>query len=128
MSREGVPGAKSRGAVDEYKVKNGDTGCEIGNEGGDVGAWDGVCRVFVAPKTREEAVTARVSGCVLDEIGALGSVLPVVAVVHRDGEGTAGLNEVLTDIRDSSKFTNERGIRWCADADNVFDMGEGGNP
>jgi hypothetical protein len=128
MSREGVPGAKGRGAVDEDKVKSVDMGCEIGNERGDVGAWNGVYRVFVAPKTGQEAVTARVGGGVLDEIGALGSVLPFVAVVHRDGEGTEGLNEVLTDIRDSSKFTNERGIRWCADADNVFDMGEGGNP
>jgi hypothetical protein len=128
MSREGVPGAKGRGAVDEDKMKSGNTGCEIGNNGGDVSAWDGVYRVFVPPKTREEAVTVRVGGGVLDEIGALGSVLPFVAVVHRDGEGAASLNEVLTDVRDSSKFTNEGGIRWCADANNVFDMGEGGDP
>jgi hypothetical protein len=52
MSREGVPGAKGRGAVDEDKMKSGDTdtGCEIGNEGGDVGAWNGVYRIFVAQK------------------------------------------------------------------------------
>jgi hypothetical protein len=128
MSRKGVPQPKGRGTVDEYKVNSGDTGCEIGNERGDVGAWDGVYGVFVAPKTREEAATARVSGGILDEIGALGGVLPVVAVIHRDGEGTAGLDEVPTDVRNSSKFTNEGGIRCCADADNVFDMGEGGDP
>jgi hypothetical protein len=58
----------------------------------------------------------------------LGGILPVVAVVHRDGEGTAGLDEMPTDIRDSCKFTNEGHIGWCADLDNVFDMGEGDNP
>ncbi|KAJ7882465.1 hypothetical protein B0H13DRAFT_2539370 [Mycena leptocephala] len=104
-SREGVPGAKGRGAVDEDKVKSSDAGYEIGNEGGDVSAWDGVYRVFIAPKTGQEAVTARVGGGVLDKIGALGGVFPVVAVVHRDSEGTAGLDEVLPDVRDSSKST-----------------------
>lgn len=48
-------------------------------------------------------------------------------MVHRDGEGTAGLGEVPTDVWDPSEFTYE-GFIGAADVDNVFDVGVGGDP
>jgi hypothetical protein len=49
-------------------------------------------------------------------------------VVHRDGEGAAGFEEVPTDVRDPTELTYEGGIIGSADVDNVLDLGEGGDP
>ncbi|KAJ7457478.1 hypothetical protein FB451DRAFT_594900 [Mycena latifolia] len=125
--RRRVPRGIGRGAVDEDKVKGGDTGCEVADDGGDALAWDSEPLSFVATETGEELVTVRIGGGVLDEFCALGGVLPLIAVVHRDGEGAAGLGEVLMDVRDPSESAYEGCIR-AADMGNVFDVGVGGDP
>jgi hypothetical protein len=47
-SRERVPVAIGRDAVDKHKVENGDTRCEVADEGGNAIARDRIHGVFVA--------------------------------------------------------------------------------
>ncbi|KAJ7748787.1 hypothetical protein DFH07DRAFT_775603 [Mycena maculata] len=103
------PAGARGGGIREDKVKGGDTGGEAVDGGGDSLGWDSIYLGYVAMETGEELVPVWVGSGVLDEFCALGSVLPLIAVVHRC-------------------YLTYEGFIGVADPDNVVGVGVGGNP